>query len=121
MMRHRIPGPPTHTIAKALVNKQVKQVHAQANMALIDESIANLVALEASLYRDDFAEFVRAAFHVVEPSERFVDGWHRRRGGALASLRDRPNQTPRDQHSTWVHEKHNLLGHVPGVGVDALR
>lgn len=75
-MRHRVPGPPTHTIAKALVNKQVKQVHAQANMALIDESIANLVSLEASLYRDDFAEFVRAAFHVVEPSERFVDGWH---------------------------------------------
>jgi predicted phage terminase large subunit-like protein len=35
-----------------------------------------ILALEASVYQDDFHEFVKAAWHVVEPDVPFVDGWH---------------------------------------------
>lgn len=35
-----------------------------------------VIELEASIYRDSLHEFVKAAFHVVEPETPFVDSWH---------------------------------------------
>lgn len=35
-----------------------------------------ILELEASIYQESLFEFVKAAWHIVEPDVEFVDGWH---------------------------------------------